>query len=80
LRHEAAGPFQGLHCAARKVRPMRLLLAAVPFTALTFAVPFVNRDQPRIAGIPFLLCWIVAWALLAPAFLWAISRLERHDA
>lgn len=59
---------------------MRLLLAVVPFAAMTFGVPFVNRDQPRIFGIPFVLCWIVAWALLTPVFLWAISRLERRGA
>ncbi|HEX3456410.1 MAG TPA: DUF3311 domain-containing protein [Candidatus Baltobacteraceae bacterium] len=59
---------------------MRLLLAAVPIAALTVAVPLVNRIEPRFFGVPFLLCWIVAWALLAPVFLWAISRIERHNA
>jgi Protein of unknown function (DUF3311) len=59
---------------------MRLLLAAVPVAALTFAVPFVNRVEPRILGLPFLLAWIVAWALLTPALLWCIWRMERHDA
>ena len=86
LRHSAAGPFQGLHCAARKVRPMRLLLAAVPFIALTFAVPFVNRDQPRIAGIPFLLCWIdrvgAAWRrpFSGRSRVWNGTTRERHAA
>jgi len=57
---------------------MRLLLAAVPFAALTVAVPLVNRVEPRFFGVPFLLCWIVAWVLLTPAFLWTIARLERR--
>lgn len=57
---------------------LRVLLAAVPFTALTFAVPLVNRIEPRILGLPFVLAWIVAWVLLAPAFLWAIGRIERR--
>jgi Protein of unknown function (DUF3311) len=78
LCHWAAGPFQGLQRGARKVRPMRLLLAAVPIAALTVAIPLVNRVEPRFFGVPFLLSWIVAWVLLAPAFLWTISRLERH--
>lgn len=57
---------------------LRVLLAAVPFAALTFGVPLVNRIEPRILGLPFVLAWIAAWVLLAPAFLWGIGRLERR--
>jgi len=57
---------------------LRALLAAAPIAALTVAVPFVNRVEPRILGAPFLLAWIVLWLLLAPAFVWAIGRLDRH--
>jgi hypothetical protein len=56
----------------------RVALAAIPFAALTVAVPFVNRIEPRIFGIPFLLSWIVAWVLLTPAFLWTVGRLGRY--
>jgi len=57
---------------------IRLFLAAVPVAALSVAVPLVNRVEPRIFGLPFLLCWLVAWVLLTPAFIWAIGRIERH--
>ena len=57
---------------------LRALLAAIPIVALTFAVPFVNRIEPRLFGFPFLLSWILAWTLLAPAFLWMVGRLERR--
>jgi len=57
---------------------VRALLTAIPIAALTVAVPLVNRVEPRIFGLPFLLCWIVGWVLLTPAFLWSIGRLERH--
>jgi len=57
---------------------LRLLLAAIPFAALSVLVPVANRVEPRIFGIPFLLAWIVGWVLLTPAFLWTIGRLERH--
>jgi len=59
-------------------RLLRILLAAVPIAALTVAVPFVNRVDPRIAGLPFILAWIIAWVLLTPAFIWSIGRLDRH--
>jgi hypothetical protein len=57
---------------------LRLLLAAIPVAALSVAVPLVNRVEPRIFGMPFLICWIVAWVLLTPGFIWTIGRLERH--
>jgi hypothetical protein len=55
-----------------------VVLTAIPISALTLAVPLVNRIEPRVAGLPFLLAWILAWVLLTPAFLWTIGRLERR--
>jgi Protein of unknown function (DUF3311) len=57
---------------------LRLLLAAIPIAALSIAVPLVNRVEPRIAGIPFVLAWILAWVLVTPAFIWTIGRLEQR--
>jgi hypothetical protein len=57
---------------------LRALLAAIPIAAMTVVVPLVNRIEPRVFGLPFLLCWMIAWVLLAPAFLWTIGRLERR--
>jgi hypothetical protein len=57
---------------------LRTALAAIPIAALTLAVPLVNRVDPRIAGLPFVLFWIVVWIFLSPAFLWAIGRAERR--
>jgi hypothetical protein len=56
----------------------RVILAAIPIAALTVAVPLVNRIEPRVVGLPFLLAWILGWVLLTPAFLWTIGRLERR--
>lgn len=57
---------------------LRAALAATPIAALSVAVPLVNHVEPRIFGLPFVLCWIMAWIFLAPAFLWAVGRLERR--
>jgi hypothetical protein len=57
---------------------LRVLLAAIPIVALSFAVPLVNRVEPRILGLPLILFWIVAWVLLTPVFLWTIGRIERR--
>jgi hypothetical protein len=56
---------------------MRFAPAAIPPVMLTFAIPFVNRVEPRVLGLPFLLAWIVAWILLTPLFLLLVARLDR---
>ncbi len=57
---------------------MRFLFAGIPIVALTVAVPFVNRVEPRILGLPFLLAWIAFWVVLTPAFVWAMGRVDRR--
>ncbi len=39
-------------------------LAVIPFLALIVGPFFVNRADPSILGLPFLLVWIVAWILI----------------
>jgi hypothetical protein len=39
-------------------------LAIIPFLALIVGPFFVNRTEPLVLGMPFLLAWIVAWILL----------------
>lgn len=57
---------------------LRVVLAAIPIAALSVAVPWVNRIEPRVFGLPFVLFWIVAWVFLTPVFVWTIGRLERR--
>lgn len=37
--------------------------------ALVAGLPFVNRIEPVVLGLPFLLFWILGWVLLTPVFL-----------
>ena len=53
-------------------------LALIPPLALTLGIPFVNRLEPRIFGLPFLLAWIVAWILLTPVFMAVVYRVDRR--
>jgi hypothetical protein len=60
-------------------RAARVVLALLPTAMLTLGIPFVNRDQPRVFGLPFLLFWIVLWVALTPPALYAVYRIEgRH--
>ncbi|MBD5605044.1 MAG: DUF3311 domain-containing protein [Candidatus Eremiobacteraeota bacterium] len=58
-------------------RWQRYALAAVPVTMLTVGIPFANRVEPRVLGLPFLLAWIIAWIVLAPLFLALVERMDR---
>ncbi len=48
---------------------LAFLLALVPILALVGALPLVNRVDPVVLGLPFLLFWILAWVLTTPLFL-----------
>ncbi len=61
-----------------KANRLAVLLALVPTVALAVAVPVVNRVNPSVFGMPFILFWIVGWVLVSPAFLWFIGRVERR--
>ncbi len=60
----------------KRTTPVSIVLALVPVLALTLGIPFANRVEPRIAGLPFLLAYIVTWIVLTPAFLLAVYRGE----
>ena len=63
----------------RKKPRLALLLGAVPFLMLVFALPFVNRVEPVILGFPFVLFWIVVWVALTPVCLFLADRIERRS-
>ena len=56
---------------------LALILGAIPFVTLVFALPLVNRIHPVILGLPFLLFWIRAWVMLTPVILFAAYKLEK---
>jgi len=44
---------------------MVYLLAVLPFIGILVGTPFVNRVEPFVLGIPFILFWIVMWVVLS---------------
>jgi len=45
------------------------LLAALPFIGILVGVPFVNRTEPLVLGMPLVLAWIVMWVVLTSAIM-----------
>jgi hypothetical protein len=56
---------------------LALLFAAIPFITLVFALPVVNRLEPVILGLPFLLFWILFWVVLTPPLLFIAYLCEK---
>ena len=54
-----------------------LILGSIPFVTLVFALPLVNRVEPVILGLPFLLFWILSWVILTPFILLAAYLCEK---
>ena len=56
------------------------LLAIVPAVGLLGGIPFANRVEPYVFGLPFLLFWIVPWVVATSAtmaLIWTIDRRAR---
>jgi predicted MFS family arabinose efflux permease len=51
-----------------------LLWLIVPFALFVFALPFANRIDPVILGVPFLAFWVFIAVILSPLAIWLASR------
>jgi hypothetical protein len=51
-------------------------LAALPFIGILLGVPFVNRVEPLLLGMPLVLAWIVMWVVLTSIIMAIVYRLD----
>ncbi len=77
-------PTLGFGSAGYNHRPVRvkrpslgaLLLGLIPFIAMCLSVSLWDRIQPMIFGLPFNLCWLIAWIVLGSLCMGAAYRVE----
>jgi len=60
-----------------KGKRLALVLGTIPFLTLVFALPFVNRVEPVLLGLPFILVWIILWVFMTPFILMIAYRIEK---
>jgi len=53
-----------------------LLLGLIPFIAMCLSVSLWDRIDPMIFGLPFNLCWLLAWIVLSTLCMWGAYRVE----
>ena len=51
--------------------------AVIPAIGLLAGIPFANRIEPYVLGLPFLLFWIVAWVVTTSVIMGIIWALDR---
>jgi hypothetical protein len=51
-------------------------LAVLPFIGILLGIPFVNRVEPLVLGMPLVLGWIVLWVVLISVIMAVIYRLD----
>ncbi|MBJ7896061.1 DUF3311 domain-containing protein [Bacillus atrophaeus] len=55
------------------------VLAALPFIGILFGIQFVNKVTPYLFGMPFILAYIVMWALLTSVLMTIVYVLDKEN-
>lgn len=55
---------------------VRAALALIPVLALLVGPFFLNHTRPFIFGLPFLMFWVSAWAIIAAAAMGGVYWLD----
>ena len=58
------------------ITAVRAALALIPVLALLVGPFFLNRTRPFILGLPFLMFWVSAWAVIAAGAMGALYWLD----
>ncbi|MDQ0245567.1 hypothetical protein J2S09_003144 [Bacillus fengqiuensis] len=62
-----------------KVKFAIFLLVLLPFISQLVVLPFVNRIDPIILGLPFLQFWLFLWIVLTPICTWGIYHIQKSE-
>ncbi|MEH7307596.1 DUF3311 domain-containing protein [Neobacillus drentensis] len=58
---------------------IKLLLIVLPLISQLAVLPFVNRMDPIILGLPFLQFWLFLWIVLTPLCTFGIYQLQKSE-
>ena len=58
---------------------MIIILTVIPFVLMLGAIPFVNRIEPIILGLPFLHFWLFLGMIITPICTYLIYRIQKSE-
>lgn len=58
------------------MKPVIALLSLLPFLGMLGFLPFVNKVEPYIFGLPFVFFWVIAWVILTAVLLAIVYKLD----
>jgi hypothetical protein len=61
------------------VKKFKIFLIILPFISQLAVLPFVNRIDPIILGLPFLQFWFFLWIVLTPLCTFGIYRIQKSE-
>ena len=56
-----------------------VILIVLPFILMLGAIPFVNRIEPIILGLPFLHFWLFLSMIITPLCTYIIYRIQKSE-
>ncbi|BBW97800.1 DUF3311 domain-containing protein [Geobacillus sp. FSL W8-0032] len=51
-------------------------LMVLPFVGMLGGIPFVNKVEPYVFGMPLLLFWLVAWVIATSVIMAIVYRFD----
>ena len=60
------------------MKPVRILLTVLPFIWTIGLIPFANRVEPKILGLPFLAFWMSLGIYVTFACIFLLNRIDDH--
>jgi Protein of unknown function (DUF3311) len=61
------------------LKKFKIFLIILPFISQLVVLPFVNRIDPIILGLPFLQFWFFLWIVLTPLCTLGIYRIQKSE-
>ncbi|MDM5318107.1 DUF3311 domain-containing protein [Fictibacillus sp. b24] len=58
---------------------LMILFITAPFIAQLVVLPFANRIDPIVLGLPFLQFWLFLWIVLTPLCTFGIYQLQKSQ-
>ncbi|MBU8879151.1 DUF3311 domain-containing protein [Bacillus sp. FJAT-29790] len=52
------------------------LLSLLPFLGMLGFLPFVNKVEPYVLGLPFVFFWVIVWVVLTSVILAIVYKLD----